>query len=166
MWVSKMAKEQHGLMRTLSEKRTLGIKRLKEQQQQLIRMKMEQLITDEEFVAQRSVLDGQLANLGRQEPDNDEKVESTIEGIQSICQPLMKLGESWAGLPIKKQRGFQQLALPAGYVFGQIGTAQKGRLFSLISRVDTRESSWVPLEGLSWNQLAEEIIAFSAIFEK
>ncbi len=152
--------------RILKEKRAQEIKRLKDQQQQLIRMKMDQLITDEEFVAQRSLLTTRLAELEAQNMEHAVNADAIIQNIDRICVPLADLGTAWERLAVEFQRRFQLLALPKGYVFGRVGTAQRGRLFSLFSTSDASKSSLGSLAGLHWNQLADEIKAFAAIFRE
>jgi site-specific DNA recombinase len=148
----------------LNEKKTVETKRIKEQQQQLMRMKMDQLITDQEFVAQRSLLASRLSELETSTPDNWAEPEDVLRGIEAICVPVTDLGGAWDSIATEFKRRFQHLALPAGYVFGRIGTAQKGRLFSFLEAFDTPKTDLVPLTGQSWNQLVEEIKAFAAIF--
>ena len=165
-WVAQAADAWAEGSRTLTEKRTQEIKRLKDQQQQLIRMKMDQFLTDEEFVAQRSQLMTQLAELEAQDLDCAANADAVLGEIDRICAPLTDLANTWRGLAVEFQRRFQLLVLPQGYVFGNVGTAQKGRLFSLLATSHTAKSSFVPLTGLCWNQLAEEIDAFAAIFRE
>lgn len=83
-----------------------------------------------------------------------------------LCAPLRDLRSAWQSVPVEFQRRFQLIALPAGYVFGSIGTAQRGRLFSLLASTGVSKSTFVPLTGLCWNQLANEIEAFAAIFRE
>gem|GEM_PF-699991 len=133
--------------RLLGDKRALEIKRLKDQQQQLIRMKMDQLITDEEFVAQRSILVSRQAGLEAQEAEHVVDSDAVLGNIDRICAPLMDLGTAWESVSVEFQRRFQRLALPSGYVFGSVGTAPKGRLFSLLMQPDTSKSTRVPPPG-------------------
>ena len=150
----------------LKEKRIEEIKRLKDQQQQLIHMKMDQLITDEEFVAQRSLLTTRLAELEAQDVEHAVNADAVLGNIDRICAPLANLGAAWESLAVEFQRRFQLIALPKGYVFGRVGTAERGRLFSLFATSNTANSHLVPLTGLHWNQLADEIKAFAAIFRE
>jgi DNA invertase Pin-like site-specific DNA recombinase len=152
--------------RSLNERRAVEAKRIKDQQQQLIRMKMEQLITDEEFLAQRNLLTSRLSELEASVPEDGPDAEGFLRYIDTICDPLMNLPNAWDGISADLKRRFQQIVLPAGYVFGRIGTAQKGRLFSFLGASDTLKTNLVPLEGQSWNQLAEEITEFAAIFRE
>jgi DNA invertase Pin-like site-specific DNA recombinase len=152
--------------RTLQEKRAQEIKRLKDHQEQLIRMRMDQLVTDEEFVAQRFVLATHLAELEAQDAEYAANADAVLGNIDRICAPLTDLASTWGSLAVEFQRRFQLLALPTGYVFGSVGTAPKGRLFSLFASSNTSKSSLVPLTGLCWNQLADEIEAFASIFRE
>jgi DNA invertase Pin-like site-specific DNA recombinase len=150
----------------LNEKRALEIKRLKDQQQQLIRMKIDQLISDEEFMAQRSVLASRLAELEGQEIEHAVNADEVLKNIDRICAPMTDLKAAWESVSVEFQRRFQQIALPSGYVFGRVGTAQRGRLFSFLATSSTSYASLVPLTGVCWNQLANEIEAFAALFSE
>jgi len=129
-------------------------------------MKMDQLITDEEFVSQRAALQSRLGELEAQEIGHGGESDEMLGNIDRICLPLEDLGAAWQSLPVELQRRFQMIALPAGYVFGQVGTAPRGRLFSLLGPSSTSKSSLVPQTGLCLNQLADEIEAFASIFRE
>ena len=128
-------------------------------------MKMEQLISDDEFRAQRLLLSDRLTGSGGN-PGSEAKPESVLNDLDTICAPLMHLDEAWENVPTDFKRRFQQIAIPAGYIYGRVGTAQKGRLLSFIESPDAANTNGVPLMGQSWNQLAEEIKAFAAIFRE
>ena len=164
--VARIAETWADSSRILAEKRTLELTRIKDQQQQLIRMKMDQLITDEEFVSQRAALQSRLGELEAQEIGHGGESDEMLGNIDRICLPLEDLGAAWQSLPVELQRRFQMIALPAGYVFGQVGTAPRGRLFSLLGPSSTSKSSLVPQTGLCLNQLADEIEAFASIFRE
>jgi DNA invertase Pin-like site-specific DNA recombinase len=164
--IQRIAETWSDSSQILAEKRALEITRTKDQQQQLIRMKMDQLINDEEFVAQRSDLMSRLAELEAHEIERDIDSDAVLQNIDSICSPLEDLGAAWLGLPIELQRRFQMIALPEGYVLGRVGTALRGRLFTLLGASGTSKSSLVPPTGLCWNQLAEEIEAFATIIRE
>jgi hypothetical protein len=150
----------------VNERRAVDERRVKDQQQQLIRMRMDQLITDHEFVVQRSLLATRLAELEKGVSSNEQSLESVLKDLDAVCGQLANLGGAWDGIATDLKKRFQQLALPTGYIFGRIRTAQKGRLFSFLEAFDTPKASLVPLTGLSWNQLAEEIKAFASIFRE
>jgi DNA invertase Pin-like site-specific DNA recombinase len=152
--------------RILGEKRATEIKRLKEQQRQLIRMKMDQLVSDEEFMAQRSILATRLGELESEQAERAIDADSVAASIDAIAAPLMHLDQTWDTVPIEFQRRFQQLLLPVGYAFGSVRTAQKGHLLAFFRGSQPIESHVVPQMGQSWNQLADAIDAFAAIFRE
>ncbi len=121
-----------GGKQALMEKRAVEARRVREQLQQLIRMKIEELITDDEFRAQRILLEGRLAELEGGTPENETKPESVLNDLNTISMPLMHLANAWERVPTCFKRRFQHITLPAGYVFGRVGTAQKGRLLSFL----------------------------------
>jgi DNA invertase Pin-like site-specific DNA recombinase len=165
-YVRKVGESWKGQNQALREKRKVEAKRAQEQLQQLIRMKMEQLITDNEFRTQRLLLERQLVEFEGGSPEDGIKPESVLNDLDTICVPLMHLADAWEAVPTSFQRRFQHLTLPAGYVFGRVGTAQKGRLFSLIGSPLPVDTNLVPPVGESWNQLADEIKAFAMIFRE
>ena len=162
-YVRKVGESWVGTNRALQEKREAEAKRAHEQLQQLIRMKMEQLITDEEFRTQRLLLAGRLAELEGGTSESGAKPESVLNDLDTICGPLMHLADTWEAIPTNFKRRFQHITLPAGYVFGSVGTAQKGRLLSFIESPLPVDTNGVPPVGESWNQLAEELRAFAMI---
>jgi hypothetical protein len=164
--LSKAAHAWIGDSDTLHEKRILERKRIAEQQQQLIRLKMEQLISDEEFMAQRTVLTARIQELDGQEVENPIDPDSILHNLDAICAQLIDLGGAWQHVSIEMKRRFQLLALPSGFVVGRVATAQKGRLFEVLTLLRTSKTNLVPPAGLSWNQLAEEIEAFAALFRE
>jgi DNA invertase Pin-like site-specific DNA recombinase len=164
--LSKAAHAWIGDSDTLREKRMLERKRMAEQQQQLIRMKMEQLISNEEFMAQRTVLTSRMQELDGQEVENPTDPDSVLHDLEEICAQLMDLGSAWRDVPSEMKRRFQLLALPSGFVVGRVATAQRGRLFEVLTQLSTSKTSLVPPTGLSWNQLAEEVEAFAALFRE
>ncbi|HEV2619254.1 MAG TPA: recombinase family protein [Acidobacteriaceae bacterium] len=163
VYVEDILSHQAGDRHALDEKKVDDIDRIKRQQQELLRLKMEQMITDQEFSVQRSVLVTRLAELEGQRPDQNTNIEEALGVLDEITEPLMDLGSMWRRLPIELQQRFQRWALPAGYVIGPVGTAQKGRLFSLFADYKPSNSTLVPLGGESWNQIAKKIWEFQAI---
>lgn len=146
------------------EKRTLELTRAKEQFQQLLRLKMDDLLTDDEFKAQRALVSGRIAELeGGIEENGTNPVESVLSDLDSLRGTLGDLLALWLELNIENRKRFQLLSLPRGYVFGRVGTAQRGRLFSLIGTPLPANATLVHPEGDSWNQLANEIEALRMI---
>jgi len=148
----------------LKARRKLEIERLGNQHQQLISMRMEKLITDDEFLAQRALLTQRRLELKNSSAGTALDEESVTTQLEEICEPLVHLAATWLDIsPALKQR-FQRLILPAGFVVGRIGTADLGCLFSTFRASEGRESNLVPPTGQFWNQLVEEIRAFAMLF--
>jgi DNA invertase Pin-like site-specific DNA recombinase len=165
-YIEELSDSDKSMAVILDEKRLRETKRIREQEQQLIRMKMDQLINNEEFLAQRSILTERLSDLGpRGGPDaiSSEQVAATLD---IVTKPVLDLGGLWQAASTQIRRRFKQWAFPGGYVYGRIGTAQKGRLFSLFTTSAGTNTSLVHLAGDSWNQLAKEITEFAAILEE
>jgi BMFP domain-containing protein YqiC len=165
-YVYKVCESWAGTSQAFKEKRAVEAKRAHEQLQQLIRMKMEQLVTDDEFRTQRLLLAERLAELEGGTPEGEARPDSVLNDLDTICAPLMNLADAWEAVPTNFKRRFQHLTLPAGYVFGRVGTAQKGRILSFIESPDTVHTNLVPPIGESWNQLVEEISSFAEIFRE
>lgn len=162
--VQKFGESAISSLHLTREKRALELKRAKEQFQQLLRLKMDNLLTDDEFKAQRALVSGRIAELeGGIEENGMNPVESVLTDLDSLRGPLGDLLALWLDLNVENRKRFQLLTLPRGYVIGRVGTAQKGRLFSLISTPLPANATLVHPEGESWNQLANEIQALSTI---
>ena len=131
-WIQKIAKSRDAEQATIMEKRAAERKRINAELQQLIRMKMGDLITDEEFCTQRLILAEKLSRCSAGNSELAGNPDSVLRDLATICKPLTRLADTWRAVPIKFQRRFQHITLPTGYVFGRVGTAQKGRLLSFI----------------------------------
>jgi DNA invertase Pin-like site-specific DNA recombinase len=150
----------------MADKRKHESARLAEQGERLIRMKMDQLITDGEFLAQRAILSEREREIKNSPIHTIADEQRTSADISVISAPLLDLEKTWTSLSPFLQRRFQQSVLPAGFAVGRIGTADKSCLFSLFGRSKRANSHLVPLTGQFWNQLEKEIQAFSRLFRK
>ena len=165
-WIQKIAKSWDAEQTTITEKRAAERRRVETERQQLIRMKMENLITDDEFRAQRLILAERLSRCRDGNSELAGSPDSVLRDLATICKPLTRLADTWKAVPIKFQRRFQHITLPTGYVFGSVGTAQKGRLLSFLQSPLPVDTNLVPPVGESWNQLANEIMEFAEIFRE
>jgi len=164
--ISSAIHDRSSAARSLADRRERESRRLVAQQEQLVHMRMEQLITDGEFVVQRAML-------SRRQREIDNSPEHVIgdEGkmlanLNVISEPLLDLGKTWISLAPALQKRFQQSILPTGFAVGRIGTADMSCLFSFLERSKRTKSNLVPLKGQFWNQIEKEIQAFSRIFRK
>jgi hypothetical protein len=151
---------------TIAEKRAADCKRAQAELQQLIRMKMTDLITDEEFRKQRLILSERLVESGTSNSKAIADPGSVLGDLDIICKPLTRLADTWKAIPIKYQRRFQHITLPKGYVVGLVGTASKGHILSFFEALRPEVTNGVPPVGESWNQLMEEIMSLASIFKE
>ena len=107
------------------------ITKLNRENQELIRMTAEGLISDEEFATERkriSELRTSLEATDQMEPLNTDRIRGQIS---DITQPLCRLPETWQALTQPRRRWFERIILPVGYVQGKSRTAELGHLFRL-----------------------------------
>jgi hypothetical protein len=97
-YIGEVADNFMSNIRALEEKQAANAVKFKQQQQQLIRMKMEQMISDEEFVLQRSALHSRLAEIDIIASGSEPKVgvAEVLKQVDAICEPLMHLGRTWS----------------------------------------------------------------------
>lgn len=163
--VRKIAAAWTSQRMTLIEKRAADRKQAEAELAQLIRMKMANLITDDEFRAQRQILSERLTDgTGSDQPVT--VPDSVLRDLDLICTPLTRLADTWKAVPIKFQRRFQHITLPKGYVVGRVGTASKGHILSFFEAGLPADTNAVPSVGDSWNQLIEEISGLAEIFRE
>ncbi|MFQ5801417.1 MAG: recombinase family protein [Candidatus Methylomirabilales bacterium] len=120
--LAQVAEERSALVEAKKVRQQTELGRLNRQRQELIRMKTDGLITDEEFRAHRSILlDRRLALESKTAAPTVSK-EEVRDRLNEIADPLAHVGDLWGILPYPARRRFEQLLLPAGFVNGEIGT--------------------------------------------
>jgi DNA invertase Pin-like site-specific DNA recombinase len=147
-------------------KRESEIQRAGEQMKELIRMKVDRMISDEEFQQ------GRIAIENRSTPKSDapmleaEQADSVLSDLDAVTGYLTDLSDSWLRVAPQFQRRFQQVMIPAGYSVGSVGTASKGRLLSFLTTPLPVDTYLVPSAWESWNQLATEVQALAQVFRE
>jgi len=137
---------------------------LTRQVQELITMRTQGLIDDQEFAAQKRALADRRASFEVRLVSDPFSAKAVRRDIEKIKQPFSELRETWERLPLQLRRRFQRTVLPAGFLNGRVGTAEKALLFSVLEDLKTCNTSLVPLPDETWNQLIAEIQSFAAIF--
>jgi hypothetical protein len=127
--------------------------------QELIRMRAQNLLTDDEFLHQKTRLLAERAGLGTPNWRKNALSEARHQ-LQEIMIPLTELRETWRSLKPDRRRRFDRMLLPAGFVAGRSRTADKGLLFSTISTSAGSNSSEVSLTSEKLNQIVQEIQCF------
>lgn len=158
--IGEAAASQRHLTR---ERRLHELKRDKEQFAQLLQLKLEDLLTDEEFKMRRTSLSSRIAELEGEIDGRVPEVDPVLSEIGALRSHLADLRSLWQALPISNRKRFQLLTLPQGYVIGRVGTAPKGHIISLIGAPKLSNANLVHLTCENWHQLAEEIRTLAMI---
>jgi site-specific DNA recombinase len=144
------------------QKKRIG--QLTEEIAELIRMRAQNLITDEEFIPQKRRLEEQRTAL---ECNARTKLDlaAVRADLEKILGPLTKLRETWLALQPGLRARFDHLMLPAGFVNGSDRTADLGLLFSVFGRFLSPSSSGVPSGCIRPNPIFSEIHAFAEVLD-
>jgi DNA invertase Pin-like site-specific DNA recombinase len=160
------AKSRHNSARAKKTKIETERARLKRQSEELIRMRTEGLITDEEFVAQKAVVTKRRAALESSPAYDQIDLDSIRADLQKITSPLAALEATWRRLPTPFQQRFERIVLPVGFVNGQIRTAELGLLFSTFGRLAKTHSNlvalWMVLSVTSKERSRKMVMAISS----
>lgn len=162
--VLQVASERQNRGRGARDHHRAELERLERQRKELLRLKMDGLITDQEFVAEREKLANRRMALDAQLQARRVDIKTIENDLEKIKVPLTKLGATWEGLPLPKQKRFNRFLLPVGFVHGRTGTAEIGLLFRVFRGFATANSSGVPLTRKNLNQLMQEISALAGVF--
>ena len=160
------AQERQDLVKVKRDRKEAESARLNRQIQELIRMRTEGLITDQEFLAQKaSLVDRRMALEAAPVLDriNPEAVRRDLDEVK---KPLGELGETWQILPPPLQRRFERSVLPVGFVNGQIRTAERAPLFRVFCELGRTNTNLVPPAGELWNQIWREIQDFTGLIRQ
>ncbi len=139
--------------------------RISGQVKQLIAMRAQNLITDNEFLAEKKALVAKQDALEGASRDLGVSVAAIREHMEKVIGPLGDLASTWDRLTAAEKQRFHQRVLPVGFVTGQIGTAELGLLFRFFRQSEPPISHGVPPTVESWNQLLQEIKAFASLFD-
>jgi DNA invertase Pin-like site-specific DNA recombinase len=161
--IVRSARQRTTERRAIHDRHKVEVERLKKRQEQLLQMRMDQIITSEQFLTYNSTISRRLIALTEKQdiPQDESRI---LDRIEEIVAPLTHLEEAWLSLPPGLKQRFQRMILPVGYVMGEIGTAEMSCFFSTFQRTRGRESTVVALGGQMLNQLCDNIQVLSDIF--
>ena len=160
----QLAEERQAFVKTKKARVETELARLNKEIQELIRMRAQGLITDDEFLAQKSILtERRFALQSRTTPDrvSEGKIR---QNIGEITQPLTQLRTTWHALPDPFRRQFERILLPAGFPNQKVRTAELGLLFKVFGDFSEQNPNGVALVRKCWNGIMEEIQAISRLF--
>jgi site-specific DNA recombinase len=123
--------EQSEVRRIAASKRA-AVQQVKQQLQELLSMRTARLIADDEFVLQRDALRTRIhviesAALGEGEAS------LTVTETTALAHSLADLTGIWSASPLSAKRRLASTALPVGYAFQRIESAEVGLLFGTFS---------------------------------
>jgi site-specific DNA recombinase len=131
---------------------------------ELIRMRAQSLISDQEFTNQKTrILNDRAAREGQE--TTSISIDEVRQQISDIAAPLTELRGTWRTLQPPIRRRFDRLVLPVGFVRGKSRTAQTGRLFGVLEAFGGSNSTEVAFPCPEWNPIVEEIQAFWKILK-
>lgn len=162
-WADMIAQSRHELTERLRVRRDANTKRLQEQQRRLLQLRIDDLITEDEFRTQRKLIDSQLDDGNMPLGFDSQQMQSLPRMVNLICRPLQDLAGYWESLEIEIRKRFQRILFPMGYVVTRIGTAQKAHILSFLDGSLSINPTEVALNGDTWNQLIHEIAKFVAV---
>ena len=155
------AVQREALQTTRQERKRCTLNRLNREKKELIRMRAQSLITDEEFTSERSVLLGRYAAVEGSMPQGKVNADEIRQRLREIVEPLTNLFATWKALPDALQRRFQRLVLPVGFVARESRTAELGLLFRTFQAVSRGETIGVTPTWQSSNQIYGQLREFS-----
>jgi DNA invertase Pin-like site-specific DNA recombinase len=163
--IIEQAEERQGALLKNAKRLKEQASRLAAQNKELIRMRTQGLISDQEFLQEKAALSKQQFSLAAEDPPKAASIDKVHSQIEQITAPLLDLPATWERLPIAQKLRFQHYVVPAGFVAGESRTAALGRLFSVFRQFDKEKTNEVPLAGESWNQLLQEIRGLAELFD-
>jgi site-specific DNA recombinase len=161
--IVEKAEEGQASTHAAHAKKEAELRALKSKIQQLIEMRTKEMLSDEEFRHHKALLGERKLVL---ESAGDERIDvhRVRRQLHTITAPLTNLPEIWDRFDLVSRQRFKRMLLPVGFVAGQIRTAEKALLFSLIHSSPNSNTMLVPSTDNFWNQLMHEIQAFSVLF--
>jgi len=160
--VIKLAEQDARNLSAERQRRRKRLGQVEAEMDELIRMRAQQLITDEEFTKCKKRLAEQRFAIERQANQITDLVQ-VRKDLEKILEPLTNLQATWQSLTPPLRRRFDHLILPTGFVAGNVRTADLGLLFSFFRASEHTNSPEVALKPLRSNQIVSEIHEFSEI---
>lgn len=164
--IVQAAEERQATLGARKRRRKAELARTERQIQELIRMRTQGLITDQEFSAQKIILSGRrfaVESTPVADRCNPERIRAELA---EITKPLTELSNTWHTLQPPFRRRFERLVLPVGFVNGETRTAELGLLFRTFGALAGNDSNVVPLVRKLSNRIIEELSALAAILRR
>ena len=138
---------QEALAQAALRKRREWLKGLQRRLGELVELRADKLLSDDEFTAARDRLRRQILECQADEFSGAERPLSRTEASDLVVA-LGDLSARWRCLPPVHRNAFGQFLLPAGYVYQQIQTSELGLLFRAIRPSGQGDPCLVRAEGI------------------
>jgi site-specific DNA recombinase len=157
--IVQSAEQRRGDAETRNQRRRVRATQLDRELEELIRMRTQKLIADEDFLNQKKRLLAQRSGL---EGHNQHEMllGEAYQKLNEIMIPLANLRTTWHSLQPQRRRRFDRLLLPVGFITGKSRTADLGPLFSTNPSSERSNASGVPSAGEKLNRAMLEIQVF------
>jgi DNA invertase Pin-like site-specific DNA recombinase len=155
-------RERHTAMAT--SRRSERREKLNRELQELISMRSQNLITDEEFLRQKKTIADSRAVIESKDTIETVTADEIRRDADSIASYLYHLRATWTSLNPSFRRWFDTIILPAGFLNGKVRTAELGLLFSTFRGFATEDSVVVPFTSEMSNRIIREIQSLRKIF--
>lgn len=96
---------------------------------ELIRMRMQGLVTDQEFVRQKKLVLDQRYRM-ESKSSQPKNLQQVRHNLAAVTLPLTQLRQTWESLTPLLRTRFHKIVLPVGFVRGQVGTAETCAIFN------------------------------------
>jgi hypothetical protein len=157
-----MAEQDERDLSMQRQPRRKRIGQLEAEVNELIRMRAQNLITNEEFLVQKKRLADQRIALENQVQKTTDLAQVRAD-LDKIMESLSALQATWKSLEPRSRSRFDRLILPGGFVSGNIRTADVGLLFSTFRGSVPTNSSGVPSPCVRSNRIISEIHEFREV---
>ncbi len=163
--ILRAAEDRSARQTKLRTQRAEALRRVKQESEELIRMRAQGLISDQEFITHKDTLRKQSFALEGAEREGELDSRELRRHLAEVKEPLGNLPGLWRSMKdeVQRRRRFERLVVPAGFVNQSVETADVGLLFKTFRQFATSDASVVPLVGNSLNLIVAEILEFAGL---
>jgi DNA invertase Pin-like site-specific DNA recombinase len=144
-----------------AERYRVRIRQMERENDQLIKMRRTELISDAEFIKAHNRLSEEIASLQEVLHAKQSVGRLGKDAVEQVLRFLSEMPRVLEDMAPEFRRRFQQILFPEGLLAGQFGTAKKSPIFKLIDDFRGQESTEVDPSLASWNRAIDQIIKIS-----
>jgi len=156
-YLKSVYKNIGAVQRSAAAMRRDRAEKLERRREQLVELKLRDLLTDEEFVREKERINAELAAIPQVSTEIDPTDLPPLEVLSArLAEHFADPGRYWADATFEKRRRFQQFVFPSGIPFDLergIGTAKVSPILRRLRGENGSDSEMVRLILQFWNQL-------------